>query len=161
MSDGMSKIMEISGGSLATCSIFGGGLFDEPSFFFAALPSLLLLFLPLVDALREQSLQPEKNASSDFRPTRKMGQEGCARSIRERYALTDREEEVMILLSHGLTRNAIGERLYLSRNTVDTHIRSLYAKIGCHKKDEIIRMLEVEAEESSNSSEREAWGSHR
>ena len=44
--------------------------------------------------------------------------------------LTSRELAVLALLPSLLTQREIGERLHLSRNTVKTHIRGLYRKLG-------------------------------
>lgn len=44
--------------------------------------------------------------------------------------LTNRELAVLALLPSLLSQREIGERLHLSRNTVKTHIRGLYRKLG-------------------------------
>jgi DNA-binding NarL/FixJ family response regulator len=44
--------------------------------------------------------------------------------------LTHREQEVLELLSEGMSSNAIAERLYLSRRTVESHLSSAYHKLG-------------------------------
>jgi HD-GYP domain-containing protein (c-di-GMP phosphodiesterase class II) len=53
------------------------------------------------------------------------------RARREQVAgLTDRELEVLRLLAGSQTNKQIAEQLTLSMNTVDSHIRHIYAKIG-------------------------------
>ena len=44
--------------------------------------------------------------------------------------LTDREREVLELIAEGLSNQAIGERLFLSPKTIETHIRQIFAKLG-------------------------------
>jgi NarL family two-component system response regulator LiaR len=44
--------------------------------------------------------------------------------------LTERESELLSLLSSGMTNRELGSHLYISENTVKTHLRSLYAKLG-------------------------------
>ena len=44
--------------------------------------------------------------------------------------LTAREREVLSLMAEGLTDRGIAERLYLTQNTVETHIRHILAKLG-------------------------------
>jgi LuxR family transcriptional regulator, maltose regulon positive regulatory protein len=44
--------------------------------------------------------------------------------------LTPKELEVLRLLATRLSRNEIGQRLYVSLNTVQTHQRALYRKLG-------------------------------
>ena len=47
-------------------------------------------------------------------------------------ALTKREREVLGCLASGMTRDQIADRLYLSRNTVRTHIQNSLKKLGVH-----------------------------
>jgi DNA-binding NarL/FixJ family response regulator len=44
--------------------------------------------------------------------------------------LTPREREVLSLMAEGLTDRGIAERLYLTPNTVETHIRHIISKLG-------------------------------
>ena len=44
--------------------------------------------------------------------------------------LTPREREVLALMAEGLTDRGIAERLYLTPNTVETHIRHIIGKLG-------------------------------
>jgi DNA-binding NarL/FixJ family response regulator len=44
--------------------------------------------------------------------------------------LTPREREVLSLMAEGLTDRGIAERLYLTHNTIETHIRHIIAKLG-------------------------------
>jgi DNA-binding NarL/FixJ family response regulator len=43
--------------------------------------------------------------------------------------LTDREREVLELMAQGLSNQAIGERLFLSPKTIETHIRQIFGKL--------------------------------
>lgn len=47
-------------------------------------------------------------------------------------SLTPREKQVLWLIGQGLKNRAIAERLYITRDTVRWHIRSIYSKIGVH-----------------------------
>lgn len=44
--------------------------------------------------------------------------------------LSNREYEILICISHGLTNKEIASRLYISRYTVETHIKSIYKKLS-------------------------------
>ena len=45
------------------------------------------------------------------------------------YALTDREREVLRLMTEGFSQTKIAEELYLSPHTVNTHVQHIYAKL--------------------------------
>mgnify|MGYP000845931139 FL=1 len=47
-----------------------------------------------------------------------------------RRTLTDRENEIMELVSRGLNNEEIGAKLCISVNTVRTHIKNIYQKYG-------------------------------
>ena len=50
----------------------------------------------------------------------------------------DRETEIAFLLARGYSRPYIREKLFISKNTVATHIRHIYGKLGIHSKEELI-----------------------
>jgi DNA-binding NarL/FixJ family response regulator len=52
--------------------------------------------------------------------------------------LTPREIEVLQCLAYGLTNQAIGQRLYLSPNTVGNHLQRAMAKLEAHSKLEAL-----------------------
>lgn len=54
-------------------------------------------------------------------------------------ALTPREREVAALAAQGFTAREIGERLFIGRRTVETHLATSYAKLGVDSKRELIR----------------------
>ncbi|GAA1881923.1 response regulator [Asanoa iriomotensis] len=51
--------------------------------------------------------------------------------------LTDREEEVLVLVARGRTNTEIAAELYISLSTVKTHITSLMGKLGVRNRVEI------------------------
>ena len=48
--------------------------------------------------------------------------------------LTEREREVLALLGCGLANRAIADELYLSVDTVKTHVRNVFSKLGVHNR---------------------------
>jgi DNA-binding CsgD family transcriptional regulator len=50
--------------------------------------------------------------------------------------LTDREAQVLRLVAAGLTNSQIGEKLFISRNTVATHLRHILDKLGAANRAE-------------------------
>lgn len=63
-------------------------------------------------------------------------------SVADRFCLTARETDVLRLLARGYSGVAIQERLCVSRNTVKTHVRNVYAKLGVHSQQELIDLVE-------------------
>jgi DNA-binding CsgD family transcriptional regulator len=63
--------------------------------------------------------------------------------LAKRNGLTDRETEVLQQLIVGNTTRGIAEKLFVSENTVRTHLKSLYKKLGVHSKQEIIDMVDA------------------
>jgi DNA-binding NarL/FixJ family response regulator len=51
-------------------------------------------------------------------------------------ALTKRELEVLQLIGAGLSNPEIGDRLYITRKTVETHVGNLLAKLGLRNRAE-------------------------
>jgi DNA-binding NarL/FixJ family response regulator len=45
-------------------------------------------------------------------------------------SLTERERTVLALMAEGRSNRAIGERLFLSPKTVETHVSSIFSKLG-------------------------------
>ena len=56
--------------------------------------------------------------------------------------LTRREREVAILAADGLAAREIGERLYVSRRTVESHLARVYAKLGIGSRAELASLLQ-------------------
>jgi LuxR family maltose regulon positive regulatory protein len=52
--------------------------------------------------------------------------------------LTDREEEVLRLLQGTLSLREIGQELFLSANTIKTHARAIYRKLGVSTRQEAV-----------------------
>ena len=53
--------------------------------------------------------------------------------------LTQREQDVLRLLDSGLSQHEIGAALYLSFNTVKSHVRSVYRKLGAHSRAQALQ----------------------
>ena len=54
----------------------------------------------------------------------------AARSAEPTPVLTKREIEVLVGMSHGRSNAQIGQELFLSEDTVKTHARRLFRKLG-------------------------------
>ena len=58
-------------------------------------------------------------------------------------ALSDAELAVLRLLPSGLSQREIGAELFVSINTVKTHTRSIYRKLGVAARDEAVRQAQA------------------
>lgn len=53
--------------------------------------------------------------------------------------LTPREHEILGLIAEGLSNREIGERLFVSENTVKTHSSRLFEKIGVNRRVQAVQ----------------------
>lgn len=80
------------------------------------------------------------------------GREGCSDNaedrliarLGDRFNLTEREAEVLRYLAAGYTLKGISNALYVSPNTVKTHVAAVYRKLGLHSKQEVIDFVAAE-----------------
>ncbi|WP_162610861.1 helix-turn-helix transcriptional regulator [Gordonibacter sp. An230] len=61
--------------------------------------------------------------------------------IAKEYRLTRREEEILVLLSEGMTAAAIAEALVVSTSTAKSHMRNIYAKLDVHTQSELLLLI--------------------
>lgn len=79
-------------------------------------------------------------ADDDAEPSPSF-EDNC-RTVAARFGLTNRETDVLELLARGRTSPVIQEKLFLSHNTVKTHVRHIYTKMGIHSQQELIDIVE-------------------
>lgn len=87
--------------------------------------------------------QSEEPTDGEGEPTFAEGdfRRRCDRLARE-YGPSPRELDVAICLLHGRNMPYIREHLCISRNTINTHVRHIYAKLDVHSKQELIDIFE-------------------
>lgn len=99
---------------------------------------IILIILPVLHNQLSVLLKNHSYLTSVQEKERKV-------SVCEKYKvsneLTDRENEIVELLLNGRTYKMIAEELYLSENTVKTHIKNIYSKLHIKSKSELIKML--------------------
>ena len=59
-------------------------------------------------------------------------------------SLTRRELEIADLITDRMTNPQIAEKLFLSKKTVESHIRNLFVKLGASSRVEVARIVESE-----------------
>ena len=58
------------------------------------------------------------------------------------FGLSRRESEILPMVLRGRTSERIAQELFITKNTVDTHIRRIYGKCGVHSRQELIDLAE-------------------
>lgn len=64
----------------------------------------------------------------------------CAR-ISEEYGLTSRERDIVLLLGRGHSYAYVAGELGVSENTVRTHVRNMYRKLGIQSREELLEVV--------------------
>ena len=63
----------------------------------------------------------------------------------EAHEVSNREQEIIGLLVKGLSNQEIAEKLFISPNTVKTHIKNIYAKLGVKNRVLLFSLLQQES----------------
>ena len=63
--------------------------------------------------------------------------------LRADFGLSEREAQVAVLIAQGRSKAAIARCLYVSENTVRTHAKNAYSKLGVCSKTELETLLET------------------
>lgn len=66
----------------------------------------------------------------------------CAQVVAQ-YGLSAREADVLLLLARGRDAAYVADELVISKNTVRTHMKSIFAKCGVHSRQELIDLVEM------------------
>lgn len=73
----------------------------------------------------------------------KSNNASCQDSFMRQYCLTNREMEILRLLSNALTNKQISEELYISDQTVGVHRKNIMRKLGVSSSAALVRMLHL------------------
>ena len=109
-----------------------------------AIPALSHRLRPLLAAIDRLADQ----AALHIDRTRQMDSEGSpeasgtatapvAPRLRDRYGLTPREREVLLLLTAGHSDGEIAKRLFISKKTASVHVARIKGKLGARSRVEI------------------------
>ncbi len=106
--------------------------------------AIISCFAFTVSALYLSSGNNLKNGWGFIKPNDEKGladYEWACMLIAEDFKLTSRERDVLVLLAKGKTRADVANELVVAPNTVKTHIRNIYAKLGVHSSEELARFI--------------------
>ncbi|HBT95369.1 MAG TPA: helix-turn-helix transcriptional regulator, partial [Coriobacteriia bacterium] len=99
--------------------------------------ALMIILIPLVRqefSIAELMSSPPKN--DEVKTV-------CLEMAKE-FGLSERECEILILISSGHTSDSIAKKLVLSPYTVNTHIRHIYDKTRIHKRSELLNYINMQ-----------------
>lgn len=68
--------------------------------------------------------------------------DGICQRLTEEHGLSGREAEILGYLARGRSQPYIREELVLSKNTVATHVKHIYQKLGVHSRQELLDLFE-------------------
>lgn len=68
--------------------------------------------------------------------------EDRCKALAEKYSLSNREAEILPYALKGRTSERISKELFISKSTVDTHLKRIYAKTNVHNRQELIDLSE-------------------
>lgn len=88
-------------------------------------------------ALQDETPSPAAPTHRVSQVTPTTATHDCERAL-ERLSLTEREREVFALLAQARTVEDIAQHLEISDNTVKTHIKRIYKKMGVHSRQDVI-----------------------
>lgn len=104
-------------------------------------------FALVVAALVLVAKRPRQRVFVESRVEMVDADEATVETLGERFELTNREKEVVTLLAKGHTLPSIAESLCISLDTVRSHTKSIYRKLGVHKKQALIALMDEIREE--------------
>lgn len=73
-----------------------------------------------------------------LRPTAQESDDALRAWFESSFSLSPRETDIALLVARGYTVNRIAEVLCLANGTVQSHMKSVYRKLGVHSKQEVI-----------------------
>lgn len=118
--------------------IAGGGGAHQPLFF------CVLAFLVVLAALFLSSNANMRTGWGFVRPGEPdatKGENRICEIIGQEYGLTLREREIMQCIVGGKSRKEIAEELFITSNTIKTHLHNLYGKLDIHSESELKKFV--------------------
>lgn len=87
----------------------------------------------------EDAADPAAVPSAGDRPT---SMQARVEAFCRTYALSAREQEVLVEFVHGYSMESIGRRLSISKDTVKTHVQRIYRKAGVSGKQGLVEFID-------------------
>lgn len=130
---------------------FLGGFLSEYHYLQGDTPELLTAFSAIAAFFVALLLLPwllEESSEINVAPNqantnigRLMSDQQYLEELYLKTGMTPREIEIVELLMDGCTNKAIAEKLYISENTIKTHLRKIYRKSNVSRKSELLALI--------------------
>lgn len=95
----------------------------------------------LIEFERALSVYSQIGAVLDASRVRRRRRQKAERPVSGWASLTATERRVALVVAEGLTNPQVGNRLFLSRHTVDFHLRQVFRKLGITSRVELVRLV--------------------
>lgn len=109
---------------------------------------LILMVIWMVNSHERKRAEGQARAADELLGRFAQEQQNVRRlrcdALADEYGLTNREKDILYLLAQGRDLAFICETLFLSKNTVKSYQKTIYAKLDVHSKQEIIDLAHVE-----------------
>lgn len=109
---------------------------------------LILMVIWLVNSHERKRAELQARAADEllgrFAQEQKSVRKVRCDALADDHGLTNREKDILYLLAQGRDQAFICETLFLSKNTVKSYQKTIYAKLGVHSKQEIIELANAE-----------------
>lgn len=66
------------------------------------------------------------------------------------YDISKREADILIQLLHGYNNKEIADKLFITQNTVKTHIKNIYEKMNINSRDELLKKVYGNIKQNNN-----------
>jgi len=111
----------------------------------------ILYILNMIRALKQnQRVREHKNTSPDATDSEAMFLNAC-NQVAQRYNLSARENEVLILLAKGRNAHYVANTLIISEGTARTHIMHIYRKMDIKSQQVLMDKVEQALEENQTN----------
>ncbi len=106
---------------------------------------ILTVYLALIAITFALGSRTEKENRPDARPadSRTYIHRRCD-ELSSAHALSPREREVLYYLGRGYNHGFVADKLYISENTVRTHVRHIYGKLGISSREELLELIDAD-----------------
>lgn len=128
------------GGALGNVITGPGADSTKPTLLALVIVLVTLLILPLLHKYLSSLLKDHVFLTQLYEMP-PVKQDAAIESFIRIDLLTERESEIAALLLKGKTYKMIAGELYLSENTVKTHVKNIYSKFNIQSKVELVRLL--------------------